>query len=289
LRDESFIIALHSFLRNLVTAFQRVLRQFVVASRKAVMTREVAVPVQAFSKHREPRHRQIALACLPLLLVCMANLAHSGYVPAPSQALGMKAAGPGAWVEVKNEKPALSLQQTPFAGLPTKVATYVHNDGSRNDWIKAGALLLAPPNVNFSIVRQTAAKPLTYTVVRNLEDIAELGMVWHSYRPTYYALNTRFGELRGVMFDVAADGIRKYCVGFHKPVSNLVFVKGFVCAPAAAEATPQRVACLIDQIRFVSPADEDAMKASLEPDEARQCGATALDPTSNAKNNKESL
>jgi hypothetical protein len=219
----------------------------------------------------------------------MANLAHSGVIPAPSQALGIKAAGSDAWVEVKNEKPALSLDRTSFAGQPTKAATYVHKDGSRNDWIKAGALLLTSPNVNVSIVRQTVAKPLTYTVVRNLEDIAELGMVWHSYRPTYYALNTRFGELRGVMFDVAVDGIRKYCVGFHKPVNNLVFVKGFVCAPDAAEATPQRVACLIDQIRFVSPADEDLMKASLEPNEAKACGATALDPRSSAKNSKDSL
>jgi hypothetical protein len=253
------------------------------------MTREAAVPVETPGKPREPRHRQIALACLPLLLVTMANLAHSGYRPAPSQALGINAGRPDAWIEVKNEKPVLSLDRTSFAGQPAKVTSYVHNDGSRNDWIKAGALLLASPNVNFSIVRQTEAKPLTYTVVRNLEDIAELGMVWHSYRPTFYALNTRFGELSGVMFDVAADGIRKYCVGFHKPVSSLVFVKGYVCAPDAAQATPQRVACLIDQIRFVSAADEETMKASLAPDEARECGATALDPSSNAKSDKDSL
>jgi hypothetical protein len=91
------------------------------------------------------------------------------------------------------------------------------------------------------------------------------------------------------MFDVAADGIRKYCVGFHKPVSNLVLVKGYACAQDAAEATPQRVACQIDQIRFVSPADEAAMKASLAPDEAEGCGATALDPSRIVRNNKASL
>jgi hypothetical protein len=251
------------------------------------MTQEFVV--DAPNRPRAPRHRQLALACLPLLLVAMANLAYSGVIPAPSQALGIKAGGPDAWVKVKNETAVLSLDQTPFAGRPTEVTTYLRNDGSRNDWIKAGALLVASPNVNFSIVRQTVAKPLTDNVVRNLEDIAELGMVWHSYRPTYYALNTRFGELRGVMFDVAADGIRKYCVGFHKPVSNLVLVKGFVCAPHAAEATPQRVACLIDQIRFVSPADEEAIKASLEPAPAKACGATALDPGSDANNSKDSL
>ena len=116
-------------------------------------------------------------------------------------------------------------------------------------------------------------------------------MVRHSYRPTYYALNTRFGELRGIRFDVSADGIRKYCVGFHKPISNLVLVKGFVCAPDPADAAPQWVACLIDRIRFVHSADEEAMKASLEPDEAKDCGVTALDPSSNqgSPNNKDSL
>jgi hypothetical protein len=62
-------------------------------------------------------------------------------------------------------------------------------------------------------------------------------------------------------------------------VSNLPFAKGFVCAPEIADAPPDRVACLIDQLRFVSSADEDATKASLEPEEAKACGATALDPS----------
>jgi len=102
-------------------------------------------------------------------------------------------------------------------------------DGSRNDWIRAGSFPLNSPNLTFSIVRQTKAKPLTVSLTRNLEDIAEVRLVRHTYRPGYYALSTRLGELRGVRFDVNADGIRKYCLGFHKPVSNLVFVKGYVC------------------------------------------------------------
>jgi hypothetical protein len=251
------------------------------------MTREVVVQVETSNKPRAPRSGQLALACLPLLLVTIANLAYSGSGWFPLRAFAGRAAGPGAWIELKNEAPALSLDRTPFAGQPAKATSYLHNDGSRNDWIKAGAMLFASPNVNFSIIRQAEAKPLTSTGVKNLEDIAELGTVWHSYRSTYYTLNTRFGELTGVMFDVAADGIRKYCLGFHKPVSNLILVKGYVCAPNAADATPQRVACLIDQIRFASPADEAALTASLAPDEAKPCGATAIDPSSNA--NRDSL
>lgn len=189
------------------------------------------------------------------------------------------AAAPDAWVELRGEKSALSLDQTSFAGQPTESTVYVHRDGSRNDWIRSGGLPLASPNITFSIVRQTRAKPLTWNVIRNLESIDELRMVQHSYRPIYYALNTRFGELRGVQFDVTADGVRKTCVGFHKPLSNLVFAKGFVCAPDGADATPERVACLIDRIRFASPTDEEAMKSRTEPDEAKPCGATVLDPT----------
>ena len=34
----------------------------------------------------------------------------------------------------------------------------------------------------------------------------------------------------------------------HKPVSSLVFAKGFVCASDMADVTLARVACLIDQI-----------------------------------------
>jgi hypothetical protein len=107
-------------------------------------------------------------------------------------------------------------------------------------------------------------------------------MVQHHYRPMYYALATRLGELRGVIFDVNADGVQKHCVGFHKPVSNKVFVKGFVCSRDPADVTPQNAACLVDRIRFVRPADEAALKSSLAPGESRNCGATLLDPQNDA-------
>jgi hypothetical protein len=246
------------------------------------MAREVVVQGETSGRPQAPRSGRLALASLPLLLAAIANLAYSGHGSLLLQALASRASGSGAWAELKNERPALSLDRTAFAGQPAKAVSYRHKDGSRNDWIKAGAMLQAAPNVNFSIIRQTEAKPLTSTGVSNLEDIAELGTVGHSYRSTYYALSTRFGDLSGVMFDVAAEGIRKYCLGFHKPVSALIFVKGYVCAPNAADANPQRVACLIDQIRYASPADEAALEASLGPDEARPCGAAAIDPGSSA-------
>ncbi len=202
------------------------------------------------------------------------------------------AAEPSAWVLLSGEKPALSLDQTAFAGQLTENNSYGHPDGSRTDWVQSGSLALSAPNMTVLIARQTQPKPIRYSVVRNLEDLSELKLVQHHYRPMYYAMDTRFGELRGVIFDVNADGVQKRCVGFHKPVSNRVFVKGFVCGRDQAEVTPQKVACLVDRIHFSSAADDEAMKASLADGEAKECGAVLLDPKSDAageKSPKESL
>ena len=228
--------------------------------------------------------RRIALGCgLVLLAVAFKFL----FLQLGSTS--SRAGTPEAWVEIKNEKAALSLEKTSFAGQQAESVTYVHQDGSRNDWIRAGSFPLNSPNLTFSIVRQTKAKPLTVSLIRNLEDIAEVRLVRHTYRPGYYALNTRLGELRGVRFDVNADGIRKYCLGFHKPVSNLVFVKGYVCSPEFSDTDPVRVACLVDQIHFIRPTDETALNASIEPGEAEQCGATAIESSSAVANSKDRL
>jgi hypothetical protein len=201
-------------------------------------------------------------------------------------------AAESAWVHLSGEKPALSLAQTSFSGQPTETNSYGHPDGSRTDWVQSGSLALSEPNITVLIARQTQPKPIRYSVVRNLEDLSELKLVQHHYRPMYYAMDTRFGELRGVIFDVNADGVQKRCVGFHKPVSNKIFVKGFVCSRDQAEATPQKVACLIDRIHFSSAADDETVKASLADGEVRECGAVLLDPKSDAaadKSTKESL
>jgi hypothetical protein len=97
------------------------------------------------------------------------------------------------------------------------------------------------------------------------------------------------GELRGVRFDVNADGIRKYCLGFHKPVSNLVFVKGYVCSPELSDTDPVRVACLVDQIHFIRPSDETALNASIELGEAKQCGATALESSNAVAHSRDGI
>lgn len=248
------------------------------------MSKNAVVSDGKTDRQRPTLVRRIALGCVLVLLAVAFK-----FVFLQLGSTSSRAGTPETWVEIKNEKAALSLEKTSFAGQRAESVTYVHQDGSRNDWIRAGTFPLNSSNLTFSIVRQTKAKPLTFSLIRNLEHIAELRMVQHTYRPGYYALNTRFGELRGVRFDVNADGIRKYCLGFHKPLRNLVFVKGYVCSPEFSETDPVRVACLVDQIHFIRPSDETVLNASIEPGEAKQCGATALESSSAVANSKDRL
>jgi hypothetical protein len=200
-----------------------------------------------------------------------------------------RAADPSPWVKL-GDGPALSLDKTIFAGSVNKFTSYLHNNGSRSDWAISGSFALPGPNMTIFIVRQEQPEPITYSLLRNLEEFSELKFAPHRYRGSFYAMNTKFGELRAVPFVVSGDGMQKYCVGFHKPESNKVFVKGFVCARDEASSTPQSVACLIDQIQYVLPADNEAIKARLNS-EARECGATALNskPDTETKAAKETL
>jgi hypothetical protein len=75
--------------------------------------------------------------------------------------------------------------------------------------------------------------------------------------------------------DVNADGIQKHCIGFHTPETSKLFIKGFSCVRDQTPGLAKSVACLVDHIRYVSRADEEAI--NLAPANTRECGATALD------------
>ena len=150
--------------------------------------------------------------------------------------------------------------------------------------VGAGSALPAT-DMSIMITRFTRARQVTNTVVKTLQEFSELGNVHPKFQAKYYALVTRLGELRAVSFDVNADGIAKRCLGFHTPGGNAVFVKGYVCAGDQAAVAPQYVACLVDRVRFVRQADEDALKTILDHSESRECSATLLDPKKDASEN----
>ena len=77
--------------------------------------------------------RRIALGCVSVLLVAVFAFLFLKLGPTSS-----RAGTPEAWIEIKNEKVALSLEKTSFAGQQADSVTYVHQDGSRNDWIAPG-------------------------------------------------------------------------------------------------------------------------------------------------------
>ena len=86
--------------------------------------------------------RRIALGCLLVLLVVAFKFLFLKLGSTPS-----RAGTPKAWVEIKNEEAALSLEKTSFAGQQADSVTYVHQDGSRNDWIRSGTFPLNSPSL----------------------------------------------------------------------------------------------------------------------------------------------
>ena len=190
--------------------------------------------------------------------------------------MGAHAAEPNPWIQLKGDKPALSLDQTTLSGHPMDHLAFEHPNGSRSDWAIAGSLAVAQPNLVVMVTRRVQPVAVRSSVVKDMEQFGELKHFPQRYRPAFYALATRFGELRGVAFDVNADGIQKHCIGFHTPGASKLFVRGFFCSNDSANLAKD-VACLVDHIRYVSQADEEAIKANLAPANAKECGATALD------------
>jgi hypothetical protein len=191
--------------------------------------------------------------------------------------IGAHAAEASPWIQLKGEKPALSLDQTAFSGQQTDHHAYEHTNGSRSDWATSGSVAVAQPNLVVMIVRRVQPQAVRSSVVKDMEYFGELKHFPQRYRPAYYALTTRFGELRGIAFDVNADGIQKYCFGFHTPGTSKLFVRGSFCSKDAAQSLAKNVACLVDRIRYVNPAVEEAIKANLAPADVKDCDATALD------------
>lgn len=189
---------------------------------------------------------------------------------------GADAAEANGWSKVQHAQPALTLDRHPFQRELNGRTSYVHSDGSQSDWLIAGSLAQDAPNITLFITRQTKPEPIRYSLIRNLEEFSDLKLVPHHYKTSYYVLTTRFGDLRGVPFEVNADGVTKFCVGFHKPESNRVFLKGFACSTSQSEATPAKLACIVDQIRYSKPEDDLNMRASLAEGEAKACGAELL-------------
>lgn len=186
------------------------------------------------------------------------------------------------WVQIKGQPPALGIDETPFSTQLTEYLSFKHENGSRSDWIISGTLAQQRPNLTMFVSWQADPKPIRYSLIRNLEDFSDLKRLQLRYRHHYYAMTTRFGELRGVVFDVNGDGVRKTCVGFHKPESNAVFLKGFACSTNDVANTPEKVACLIDRVRYTKSIDEESLTKRLAQGEAQPCGAVRLDPQNSA-------
>lgn len=232
------------------------------------------------SANRPKAGRSVAIVAA-LVLVASAESRENAFsvlgLAASALDMGAHAAEASPWIRLKGEKPALSLDQTTFAGRPMDHFAYEHTNGSRSDWAISGSLALAQPNLVVMIVRRVQPHAVRSSVIKDMQYFGELKHFPPRYRSAYYALTTRFGELRGVAFDVNADGIQKHCIGFHTPGASKLFVRGFFCSKDPAQSLPKNAACLVHHIRYVSQADEEAIKTVLAPANDKDCDAIPLD------------
>lgn len=204
------------------------------------------------------------------------------------------AAQQSSWVQMKGVKATISLDQTIFVGKRTDSSAFRNESEGRRDWIQAGTLAMPEPNITLVITRTQDSNTTRYSIIRNLEDLAELKSTQKEFKPVYYDLATWLGTLRSVLFEVNADGVLKHCVGFHKPGTSKVNLKGFFCAVDQEVVAPERVACLVDKLRFVNPEDDGMVRTMLGPESVGECGAKRLEPTSrpatsNGEGPKQSL
>ncbi|UZE51082.1 hypothetical protein ONR75_10955 [Rhodopseudomonas sp. P2A-2r] len=182
------------------------------------------------------------------------------------------------WVQLKGEKPALSLSQTIFAAKQTDNSAFRNDTGGRSDWIQSGTMATPEPNITVFITRRQEARTVRNSVVQDLEDLAELKGIQKNFRPAYYELATWLGTLRGVSFAVNADGILKQCMGFHKPGTSKVYIKGFICSSDEQVVLPEQVACLVDKLRFPQPEDVASTRLLLGVESRTECGGHRLEP-----------
>jgi hypothetical protein len=174
------------------------------------------------------------------------------------------------WTLLKDAPPALKLTLNSQVVEGSVQRSYRHRDGHLNHWAFYGTFASAKPNSAFFVSQDQKTPPIQRKVADNLERFSPLKSVQHTFSQDYYELATRFGDLRAVKFETVADGIRKTCVGFHKPESGYIFIAGYVCSQDENEVSPEKAACLLDHLGFVNSVDENMARTALAT-EAKSC------------------
>lgn len=186
------------------------------------------------------------------------------------------------WTLLKDAPPALQLTLNSRPLERSLQRSYQHRDGNLNHLAFFGSLSVTKSNAAFLVSQNLHPSPIQKKLVDDLERFSPLKSTQHTFSQDYYELATQFGELRGVKFQTAADGISKTCIGFHKPESSsYIFIAGYVCSPNENEVSPAKVACLLDHLSFTRPADENMARTALFS-EAKPCGAVPMKSPGNA-------
>jgi hypothetical protein len=180
------------------------------------------------------------------------------------------------WVLLKDAPPSVKLERAPWDTQSPQHLSHVHPDGSRGDWAFYGSLAEAAPNLAINIIRWARPQSTRTALTDSIGNIHDIKSRPRQFGSDYYALTTRFGELRAVSFMVLADGVQKSCLGFHRTGTSKLSLRGYYCSPEDARVDPNMVACLIDALRYVRAVDEEALAAIVGKAERTECAAAPI-------------
>lgn len=233
----------------------------------------------------------VAFGYLAVGLVAGYSLANSKLLPKNRTTAAV--AEKGEWFRVKEREPVLAVEAPLFAGRHQQQAGHATSDGGRSNWVTIGTIADAEPFAALNITRRTTPHTLHKSLIENLnEQLPMLRSAQRNFGGNYYLLKTKYGEHRGVNLMVNADGVRKYCLGFHTTGRRQLSLMGIVCSQESTDVTPDAVACLLNTMRYTRQKDEQALRQLLDPVRGTECGATALgqnNPLERSKYNPNSL
>ena len=185
------------------------------------------------------------------------------------------------WTLLKDAPPGLKLTLNSGTVQGSLQQTFQHRDGSRSHWAFYGTFALTAPNAAFLVSQQVHPPAIRKSIVETLEGFNYLKLAEHKFSQDFYILTTRFGDLRAVRFETVSEGLSKTCIGFHKPESGPIFIKGYACSRDQSEVSPTKVACLLDHLRLSDALAHNSSLSILYP-EVKPCGATPMKPPDGA-------
>jgi hypothetical protein len=202
--------------------------------------------------------------------------------PLPARTPAALTAPAAAWHAIPSPAPFYALDAPALAGISSALQARRTARGAREDTLTVGSLAdERAPHLRLVLLRTvggegSAPASLFVDLVRRAAD-AGVG-VSRSGRAA--ALKTKLGPLEVAPVELAGEAPRA-CLGFRGQHADVgLRVAGWYCGPAAAPATPDSLACLVDALSLAPTAADPPLKVIFGQAERRQaCGEVRIAQT----------